>query len=397
MPQTAADGAALVRAGISSGTYQVLRSLGRRGIDTICASEDDDVPEFASKYCGERALVPDPTEDLSAYRDAIFELAARDDVATVIPCREVDAYLLSKHRSTLEDDVSLVVPTLSGLRDVHDRKRLFEAAEAAGVPIPETQLLTPDAEWDSPRLIKSRYNLLTDEYSAAHASLTPVEIDRIDHLAPYESPDYDEVRTAMRHIPIVQEFVPNGGKYMFAALYDHGEPLSTFQHRQIRGNSYTGGGGVYRRSVYVDALESVARDLLGHLEWHGLACIEYIRDAQTGEFKLLEINPRIWQSLPSTVRAGADFPHHYWLAALGRGDRIDPTYDLGVGTHMLYGEVKYLLSLRRDDSPNVERPSLSGELGSVVGSCLSEPRFDFLSLDDPRPFLQGLRKFLAAE
>ncbi|RLM57648.1 carboxylate--amine ligase [Halobellus sp. Atlit-31R] len=375
----------------------MVRSLGRRGIDTVCASADETVPEFASKYCAERVTVPAPTDDFPAYRDALLDLAGREDVATVIPCREEDAYLLSKYRSEFEAHVSLVVPTLDALEVVHDRRRLFDAAAEAGVPIPETQLLSEVDAWDSPRLIKSRYNLVTDAYLDSHPSAEPTEVNRIDHVAPGDPPDAEEVRAAMGHDPIVQEFVPNDGKYMFAALYNHGDPLSTFQHEQIRGNSYIGGGGVYRRSTDIEALERVARKLLGRLEWHGLACIEYIRDARTGEFKLLEINPRMWQSLPSTVYAGADFPYHYWLTASGHAERIDPDYELGVGTHMLYGEAKYLLSLLRDDSPNVEKPAIYSELGSVVASCLTEPHFDFFSLDDPRPFLQGFRKFVSSE
>jgi predicted ATP-grasp superfamily ATP-dependent carboligase len=122
----------------------------------------------------------------------------------------------------------------------------------------------------------------------------------------------------MRHDPIVQAFVPKDGEYIVGALCEHGDVVASFQHRQIRGNAYTGGGGVYRRSMYDPALERVARDLLAELEFHGLACIEYMRHADTGEYVLTEVNPRVWQSLPSTVHAGADFPWYYWLAATGR-------------------------------------------------------------------------------
>jgi len=196
----------------------------------------------------------------------------------------------------------------------------------------------------------------------------------------------------MEHDPIVQEFIPKDGEYMFAALYDHGEPLATFQHRQIRGNSYTGGGGVYRESIYDPELEAVARDLLDELDWHGLACIEYMRDARTGQYVLTEINPRMWQSLPSTVQAGADFPYYYWLLANGRADEIDHEYETGVGTHLLYGELGYLLSILREDSPHVERPSVTRTAGEILASVFTEPNFDYLSLDDFGPFLTGLKR-----
>jgi hypothetical protein len=177
---------------------------------------------------------------------------------------------------------------------------------------------------------------------------------------------------------------------MFAALYDHGEPLVTFQHEQIRGNSYVGGGGVYRKSTYVPELESVAPRFLAHLDWHGLACIEYVEDADTGEFKLVEINPRMWQSLSSTVRSGADFPHYYWLQATGRGDEVEPGYNLDTGSHFLHGELGFLTSVLFDDSPFVEAPPFSSALWDIVSSCVAEPHFDYLHRDDPGPFIRDL-------
>ncbi|MFC7177449.1 hypothetical protein [Halosegnis marinus] len=102
------------------------------------------------------------------------------------------------------------------------------------------------------------------------------------HLEPDTPPDLDGLCRTYGHEPVAQEFVPTTEEYMVAALYDHGEPLATYQHRQLRGNTYLGGGGVYRRSAYVPQLDSVARRLLDELDYHGLACIEYMRRPETG-------------------------------------------------------------------------------------------------------------------
>jgi len=172
------------------------------------------------------------------------------------------------------------------------------------------------------------------------------------HLLAGETPDNAALVDEMDHEPIVQESIPSTAEYMIGGLYDHGEPLATFQHRQIRGDTYAGGGGVYRESVAIPELDSVARTLLDELDWHGLACIEYMRHEETGEFVLTEINPRTWQSLTSTVRVGADFPLYYWRATMGERDRIDCDYEVGVGTHSLHGELEHLLSIFRNDSPS---------------------------------------------
>jgi predicted ATP-grasp superfamily ATP-dependent carboligase len=360
-------------------------------VETIVASEKDGVPAAASRYCDESVDLPSPKADLLAYRDALLALAERPAVATIVPIRPEDGYLLSKYRETFETHVSLPVPSLEHIRTVHDRVRLAEAAETAGVPVPDTRRLGDVDDWGPERIIKSRYNLVADEY-VDH--LQPGEsevVKEIKHLRPGTEPDVESIREEYHHDPVVQEFVPYEDEYMFAGLYDHGEALATFQHRQIRGNSYTGGGGVYRKSTDIPELDRVADDLLSHLEWHGLVCIEYMQDERTGEFVLTEINPRMWQSLPSTVRAGVDFPHYYWLQAMDRADEIDPDYEIGVGSHLLHGEVGYLLSIVTEDSPLVQRPSLSRTAVEITTSCLAEPHFDYLSLDDPGPFLQGIR------
>ncbi|WP_135853579.1 carboxylate--amine ligase [Halorussus salinus] len=385
----------LIPTGVAPYSYPCLRSLHRRGVRTLAASEHDHVPVFSSRFCDETARLPSPDDDLLAYKDALVDLAARDDVAAVIPIREYDAYLLSRYRDEFAERAAVEVPPIETLERVHDRVKLAEAAEAAGAPVPETRPLDAVEEWSGDHIVKSRYNLLADRYVDTHAPDECEEVNHVTHVRPDEEPDRDELVAAMNHVPIVQEFVPASDEYMFAALYDEGDPVATFQHRQIRGNSYTGGGGVYRESMYDPDLESVARDLLGELDWHGLACIEYMEHAETGEYYLTEINPRMWQSLPSTVRAGADFPLYYWLQSQGRRDEIDPDFELGVGSHLLYGELGYLASVLSDESPYVERPGL-GETALEIGeSVVRQPRFDFLRLDDPRPFVSGVLQTLS--
>jgi predicted ATP-grasp superfamily ATP-dependent carboligase len=385
---------ALIPTGHDAASYTCLRSLARQGIGSVVASEKAGVPAAASRYCAESVSLPDPREGLLAYRDALLDLAARPDVRTVMPVRPEDCYLLSRYEDAFAEHVSLVVPTMAQFATVNDRLRLAEVAEAAGVPVPETRRLSAVEDWDEDLLIKSRYNVLAD---GTVDGLGPDDVDvvkEIHHVLRDDPPDAAAIRRSMGHDPIVQEFVRYDDEFMFTGLYDRGEPLATFQHRQIRGNSYTGGGGVYRRSTYEPELERVGRALLAELDWHGLACIEYMRDAETGEYVLTEINPRMWQSLPSTVRAGADYPYYYWLAATGRADEIDCVYELGVGTHMLHGEVGYLASVLTEESPHVERPSIPGTLWEITASTAREPRFDYLALDDPGPFLAGLRTVL---
>ena len=391
---TAEDGCVIVPEVNIPASVACLRSLGRRGIPTVLLPQDRPLPASVSRYSEETVSVPSPYEDIAGYERALLSLVAERDVVTIIPVREEDIYVLSKRRDAFTEHTSLVVPSFDTLLTAHDRLLLAEAAGDAGVPVPETHLFTDVDDWSRDLVIKARWNLLTSEYVESYRR-SPVQIDAIDYRSPGTKPARDRVCEEMQHVPIVQEFVPKGGEYMFAALYDHGEPLATFQHEQLRGESYVGGGGVYRKSMYDPDLEAVARRLLDYLDWHGLACIEYVKHAETGEYVLIEINPRMWQSSSATARMGADFPYYYYLLATGRPEEIDPEYDLGVGCHYLQGELGYLASVLRDDSPLVERPTLRRTLWDLLTSTIRNPRFDYLTLDDPGPFFRSVSNVLS--
>ena len=385
---------ALIPTGFDAGSYTCVRSLAARDVNPIVASEYTDVPAAASRFCEEFVRIPSPHDDLLAYRDALLGLAARPDVKTIYPLRPQDPYVFAKYADEFEPYVSLVTPSMETLRTVQDRLELVEAAEAAGVPAPETRLLSEVDGWDEQRIVKSRYNLLVDEHLPSLSPRDVLTVKSIEHLEAGERPDVEAIRGSMQHDPIVQEYVESSDEYVFGALYDSGQALTTFQHRQVRGDSYRGGGGVYRESMHDPRLEEVGRKLLDHLDYHGLACIEYMKDAETGEYVLTEINPRLWQSLPLAVEAGADFPINYWYLATGQPDLIEDGYETGVGCHLLYGEFQHLMSIVSDDSPLVDQPSVAGTTATIASSCLQTPNFDILKFDDPRPFLRGVGHFV---
>ncbi|WP_123539018.1 carboxylate--amine ligase [Halosimplex salinum] len=363
------------------------RSLGKRGIHTVVVSEDEGAAAFSSRYAGEAVVVPDPHEDLVAYKDALRSLAMRPDVLTILPVREEDVYVLARYREEFEPHVETLWPTLDGLRQVQDRVELFDAAERAGVAVPETRVLDDVDDWDREWIVKGRYTLLADAYLDDY----PPEKSRDPPSTQYlngDRPDVETIRRANGHTPIVQEFLPTTDEYGFFALYDEGTPVSTFQHRQIRAYNYAGGPSAYRESVSIPELGAAGRALLDELDWHGLAMVEFLRNDDTGEFELMEINPRLWSSLPFSVRAGADFPYHYWQLASGERDSVDDDYEVGIAGHLLRGELSYLHSVLLDEEQLVERPDRREAFTDVVRSLRDHPRFDYLRLDDPKPFVR---------
>lgn len=388
--ERASERSVVIAASAAPSTVACLRSLGSRGIRTVVVAEKETAAALRSKYCDEVVPVPSPHEDLVAYKKALLSLARRPDVLTIIPVREEDVYVLSKYKSEFAEHVSTPWPALETLTNVQDRERLFEVAKDAGVPIPRTQLLDASADWNQQWIVKSRYSILVNDYIDTYPLEKCVSPPGTRYLAQNVKPNVESLEAEMHHTPLLQEYISTSEEYGFFALYDHGECVASFQHRQIRGYTYAGGASAFRESVNIPELEETGRTLLDHLDWHGLAMVEFLRDDATDEFKLMEINPRFWSSLPFSVQAGADFPHYYWLLADGRHDEISCEYETGIAGHLLRGELLYLRSVLTDEIEIVDKPPILNAIQAVLQSTWAHPRFDYLNMDDPKPFLRDM-------
>lgn len=378
---TGAGDAVVVPAITAGSSLTCHRSLGRAGVSTIAATATGTEPVLRSKYCDETIRVPSPSDDLSGYADALLDAAARPDVLTIVPLREPDIYALSTRYEEFAERVATPWKSYDAIETVQDRRELFELAEAVGVPVPETHTFDEWdwSSWGDEAVIKSRYSILVANGRA--------EYPGVEFVTAGSRPDRDRVVEEMGHVPIVQEYVPGDAEHGFFALFDEGEPIATFQHRRVRSYTYAGGASVFRTAVAIPELAAEGMKLLRELDWHGPAMVEFKRDPRDGAFKLMEINPRFWGSLPLAVHAGVDFPRLYYR--LARGEDVEPVedYDVGTGCHVLRGELIYLYNLLFDRYEHVDRPPVPGEIAKLVGSLYTHPNFDYLSTDDPWPFL----------
>jgi len=295
--------AAVVDVGWVNG-LAAIRSLGRAGVRVFAVDHRPSALGFRSRY-GERALVPNVAEDEDAFVAAVRELADRaDGPLVVIPTHDPGLNALARN---LDESFLAPFPAWDVLAAVQSKREQLERALAAGVDVPETR---------HPRSI--------DEARAAAVEVgLPALVKPSDHVGfkrrfrrqGFRCDTAAEVADAYARAeefePMIQEFVPGGDDALYTVgsyLARDGRPLGVFSGRKLLQTPPGVGTCRIGEAAWVEEAVDAALRLLRAFGFYGISQVEFKRDPRDGRFKLMEINPRLWQWHGLAAACGVDIP-----------------------------------------------------------------------------------------
>lgn len=305
----------------------LVRSLGRQGIEVFCGEEAPFAPCFFSRYCTGSFQYPSPADDPEGFIDfmaeKVQELKPPDGEPYVLMPVHKETWLFAKHRERFEPYVSLPLTSYENMALTHDKGRLANLAEELGIRIPQTlqfQSLdevyraVPDVQF--PVFLKVREGAsgvgLKKCNTAEELTSTFKEFVEGFHLSPGA-------------YPLIQEFI-KGEDFCTSALFDRGRPVACMTYRNVRSFPRGTGAGALRETVRLPDAEEDAKRLLAHLNWHGMAQLDF-RVAEDGTAYLIEVNPRFFGGLSQAIAANVDYPHLLFRIASGEAITETPELD----------------------------------------------------------------------
>jgi predicted ATP-grasp superfamily ATP-dependent carboligase len=307
--------------------------------------------------------------------------------------------LLSQARRKLFGHTKLALPKEEALEATRDKGVTIDLATRLGIPIPRTIAVATVAE-----ALRHAPSLGWPIVLKPQVSRALRQEGRVDAFGVTYARDATALTRQMgwfegRCSVLLQEY-HRGEGHGVGLLMRSGKPLLAFQHRRLREVPITGGPSSFRESVPLDPiLYDYSLRLLGALDWTGPAMVEFklTRDGP----RLMEINGRIWGSLPLAVKSGVDLPSGLVDVYLGNGNDSKPTpktsYSLGVRSRDLNLELTWIVDVlrARRKYPFLRNPRRRQAL--LVALRLLDPRdgFDVLDLDDPRPGLVEIANIAA--
>ena len=364
----------------------VVRALGRAGVPVFGFDFQPGEYGFQSRY-GTHTVCPHP----SAAADLIGCLRerARPFAAPPILYPTSDAFVafVSEYRDVLERDFRYVLPSREAVACALDKSRQYARAEAAGVPVPETHVPRTYSEvlmladtLDYPVVVKPTVgHRWRETYSGDKA----VRVESARDLARVYLELLAAGQTALTQRVIAG---PNTNHYKVCGYFDRtGQPLALMCMRKLRQYPVDFGVGTLMESVHEPELQALGLRLFQALEWRGPGSIEFKRDARDGGWKLIELNPRLWQQNALAASCGMNFPVLQYLEVAGVAPQLE-TYHAGV---------RWLDEFRDPRSAWEQWRSKRLTLAQWTRSLTGIKVRALWAADDPAPFLAAVRRHAA--
>lgn len=289
----------LVLDGNSKAAAECLLALPR-GCELHVSERAEYCLGFASRRVARRLVQPGFTDDLRQW------VLARDrecDYDLVIPSTEVALLAMKSQALDPRLRAKLVIPDERAIDIALDKWLTVEAAREVGVKAPWTTLVEDGQQIAPasgfPTVLKPIHSKVATPSGVVSLSVK---------ICSNETERQNALRRMLQLTPVLEQEYFAGRGIGIEMLFENGAPRWAFAHERVHELPVDGGASTYRRSIEPppQLLEASIR-LLEHLRWHGVGMVEF-KLAANGDYRLMEINPRLWGSLPLAVMAGVNFP-----------------------------------------------------------------------------------------
>lgn len=353
-------------------TLVAARSLAQKGIEVFSAEETRFNPTAFSKYCRQGLVSPSLHNNPQKYCEWLLDTIKKYSIDMLFPMDDLSLEAVMQNRTEFDKMCLLPLPSKESYLAAADKGISTRLAREAGLDCPLTfypgnmkQLEQLADTLAFPLVIKPRKSSGSRGIRVVRNKEEFHRIYReIHHTYPWA---------------LIQEYIPTGTRYDVCLLYNRNHELrASFVQQEIRHFPLEMGPSTVQESVWYPELVEQAGSLMRKLQWYGVVEIEFMVDCRDGKLKFMEINPRFWNSLYTSILAGVDFP--WLLYRLSLEADIEGVFNYQTGLKcrwLLPGDILHFLTNK--NRLKMSPPFFTGKKQNVFD--------DIISKDDPFPAL----------
>lgn len=360
------------------GGLGIVRSLGRLGVPVYYVHTSWWEPAFSSRYCRGRHLLNIESASPEEGVARLLEIGRKlGDRPILIPTTDQWAIWVADHAAVLKEAYRFPSQDASLVRTLCDKSCMQDLARRIGIPI--AQAVVPHSKEDIERFLETAVfpvmvkatdagSFRRDTGGTKFVIQTPGEL-----LALYAKAEDGENPNF-----IIQEFIP-GDDWMFDGYFDKdSECVFGITGKKIRRFPVNTGVTSLGICLRNETVEKTTAHFMKAIGYRGILDIGYRYDRRDGQYKVLDVNPRIGCTFRLfAANNGLDVARTLYLDMTGQPI---PAWQSVEGRKWIVEDFDMYSALRsrRDHSLSLKEWARSLR-GVQEAACFA--------LDDPLPFL----------
>jgi len=267
----------------------------------------------------------------TAFFDFLLQISQKHDFDqwVLFPLQDEVVEFVARNAHELGQTFRLVTQAWDTVQWACDKRLTHRLAKEAAVPYPKTWYPANEEDLNKmeiafPVIIKPAFSIRLQ--NATRLKALPAN-NYVELLSQYRFAsnviDQDQI--------MLQEIIPGDGRtqYSVASFCKEGRTLIHMSARRTRQYPIDYGLG----SSFVEAIEmpnlfELSDKLLSSMRISGMVEVEFKYDLRDGQYKLLDINSRLWGWHTLCIACGIDFPALQYYDALGQvPSSLTPRYD----------------------------------------------------------------------
>lgn len=363
-----------------------IRSLGQRGINVNLVYHDVNDYAARSKYVSKSFLAPHPEHNEDDFINFLLGLKDELNGAIIYPTEDEYLITIAKHKPNLSNHFIIACNDFEIISKLIDKKYIYDISKNAGIPTPKN-LVTKDLHSASefaktigyPCLVKPSQSHVYFKALGKKMAKVYDEENLVSELNKAYSLNLEVM---------IQEFIPGADDINFSywGYRVNNKFYAEATAQKVRNDPP--GTGSPRVQVTRNILEIIplAQRILEAIDFQGYANVEFKFHEKSGEYKFMEVNPRINRCMLQAIAGGIDYP---WI----------------IYNHLLNGSLPenlscedgiYWIDLAKDLIRNFQfRKTENYKLSDYIRPYLHKHVFAVLSFRDPKPFIKRTLSFIA--
>jgi len=308
--------------GCRIGGLAVMRSLGDEGVRVSGIDADRWAPGFVSRYCHKWLRLDLAELGEENYLSSLVTFGKEIGKKSVlIPTSDQLTLFVYKHQEALSKYFAFPHNDFTMIRELISKEGLYNLARQYGVPTPMTvfpksldDVMAYAGEVKFPVMLKAIYGFKMQRRHGTGMALVQNARELFQMYEALNDPDDPNV--------MLQEYIPGDDDqvYIFDGYFrSDSSCLAAFTGRKLRQYPVHRGTASLGECTWNQPVSIIMTRFLQALHYCGPVDVGFRLDPRDGQYKVLDINPRIGQALRLFVaQDGRDLSHYMYLDVTGQ-------------------------------------------------------------------------------